>query len=359
MPTNTYNRISNEDRVRLINAFEDPDGDYKDLARTLDINVETARSIIRSYLKTSRRHKKPRGGSHNCKVDGEIRLALQSIIEEEPLLTLNQINHELRQRLPEKPVIDISTISKTLQGMLITLKLSQDVVTARNSDPVLTRRKDYAGWLLQTGIHGKLVYLDECGFNLWTKRSFGRSLRGTRVPRVVNNQRGSNVMVTLATSPTHGLIHSEIRVGSVNRETFKVFISGLCFKISEMFGNEQVFIIMDNARPHMRPSLPEESENISIIYLPPYSPFLNPVEHAISCYKAAIKRIISQQNWQSSITLAAAQEAGVPLTTYRLNRLTEVANECLTEITVIKCLHWYNHTYSFLTRCINKEHVLL
>ena len=241
MPGRSYRKISNEDRKRIIDAFEDPDGDYKDLSRQLNINTETARSIIRTYLRTNRREKSFRGGSHNCKVDNEIRLVLQSIIDEEPLLTLNQINAELRRRLPGKPTIDASTLSKTLRGMLITMKLSQDVVSQRNSESVLTQRKDYASWLLEIGVQGKLVYLDECGFNLWTKRSFGRSLRGTRVPRVVNNQRGSNVMVTLATSPTNGLIHSDIRIGSVNRETFQETMADLCAKITEHFGNEKVF----------------------------------------------------------------------------------------------------------------------
>ena len=117
--------------------------------------------------------------------------------------------------------------------MLITLKLSQDVVSQRNSQQVITQRHDYATWLLENGIQGKLVYLDECGFNLWTKRSFRRSPRGSRVPRVVNNQRGSNVMVTLATSPTNGLIYSDIRVGSVNRDTFQRTMTDLCTNIKE------------------------------------------------------------------------------------------------------------------------------
>ena len=132
-------------------------------------------------------------------------------------------------------------------------------------------------------------------------------------------------------------------------------MADLCAKITENFGNEKVYVIMDNARPHLRPSVPETFENIEVIHLPPYSPFLNPVEHAISCYKAAIKRCISQQHWQRSISLTAAQEAGVSYQRFRLNRLTEVARECISEVTPIKCLHWYNHTYSFLARCIDKQ----
>lgn len=358
MSAHKYRRINNEDRRRLIDAYEDPDGDFKELAEILCINSETARSIIRTYLKTNQRDKKDRGGSHNNKVDAEMREVLQTIVDEEPTLTLNQINEELRRKLPSKPQIEISTLSKTLRGMLITLKLSQDVVMQRNSQPVLERRAQYAKWLLENGMQVKLVYLDECGFNLWTKRSFGRSLRGHRVPRVVNNQRGSNVMATLAISPTLGLIHSEIRVGSVNRASFEKTLIDLCSKIIEQMGNEHVYVIMDNARPHLRPTLPGDS-NIKLVYLPPYSPFLNPVEHAISCFKAAIKRSIGQQQWQHSLTSENAREAGVSQQAYRLNRLREVANESLSEITPMKCLHWYNHTYSYLSKCFSQEPILL
>ena len=52
------------------------------------------------------------------RVDDEMRDSLEQIINENCLLTLTQINSELRRRLPAKPEIHDRTVSRTLDGML-------------------------------------------------------------------------------------------------------------------------------------------------------------------------------------------------------------------------------------------------
>ena len=46
-----YKRISDEDRKRIIDSFESQDQDYVKVADLLNIKRESARSIIRNYLK--------------------------------------------------------------------------------------------------------------------------------------------------------------------------------------------------------------------------------------------------------------------------------------------------------------------
>ena len=50
------------------------------------------------------------------------------------------------------------------------------------------------------------VFIDECGYNIWTARSQGRALRGERAYRQVCGQRGRNVSEALAISPTRRLV---------------------------------------------------------------------------------------------------------------------------------------------------------
>ena len=59
------NIISQEDKERLIRAFEEQDQDYLALADTLAINRSTARSIIARYLRDGRIEEQPRGGRRN------------------------------------------------------------------------------------------------------------------------------------------------------------------------------------------------------------------------------------------------------------------------------------------------------
>ena len=74
-----YRRVSNVDRNRLIDAFEDDDADYLQVADTLGIKLSTARSIVGIYLRDGRRSKLPKGGAINRKIDDDMRDAIQRL----------------------------------------------------------------------------------------------------------------------------------------------------------------------------------------------------------------------------------------------------------------------------------------
>lgn len=88
-----------------------------------------------------------------------------------------------RQELPLKPQVADCTIARMLDGALYTSKLVRDVPPQRNSQHVLDARFEYATWLLQEGVARPRIYVDECGFNIWTRRSMGRSPSGKRCYR--------------------------------------------------------------------------------------------------------------------------------------------------------------------------------
>ena len=96
------NRIAFEHRERIVRAFEDVNEDYLIVADTLGVNGSTARIL-----------------NENC------------------LLTLTQVNQELRQRLPRKPRICDRTVARTLEGMLFRIKLARAVPADRNRPDVI------------------------------------------------------------------------------------------------------------------------------------------------------------------------------------------------------------------------------
>ena len=96
----------------------DEQEDYLSVADTLGVNRSTARGIVARYITEGRIQERPRGGRNNVRVDDEMRDSLEQIINENCLLTLTQINSELRRRLPAKPEIHDRTVSRTLDGML-------------------------------------------------------------------------------------------------------------------------------------------------------------------------------------------------------------------------------------------------
>ena len=157
-----YRRVSDVDRNRLIDAFEDDDADYLQVADTLGIKLSTARSIVGKYLRDGRPNKLPKGGAINRKIDDDMRDALQRYIDDNPLMTLSQLNAQLRADLPNKPFVTTSsTIARTLDGMLITLKLAEDVPEQRNAPRILDARLIFGNWFLQVGVLAHTVYIDE------------------------------------------------------------------------------------------------------------------------------------------------------------------------------------------------------
>jgi hypothetical protein len=221
-------------------------------------------------------------------------------LDRNPLLTLAEMARLVQGRF-EGLQVSTATISRALDKQLITLKcLSRDadIPAARNAPENRLRRREFTQWLTELPPDHHLVFIDETGFNLWTRRSQGRSRRGQRVRRVVVTQRGVQVNLVQAVSPTAGLLHHKIVAATMTAERFQTFVEELLEVVSsrnDIGDSDQMHIVMDGARFHGRMQITEQyAANWRDVTLPPYSPFLNPVENAHSCVKAAIKRALSQ-----------------------------------------------------------------
>ena len=105
---------------------------------------------------------------------------IEEILNENPVLTRDGINRLLQERLPDKP-------RKVLNGMLYTFKLVRRCPAERNRPDVIQSRREYAAWFLGEAIQRQIVFIDECGFNVWTARSQGRALRGDGAYRQVSS----------------------------------------------------------------------------------------------------------------------------------------------------------------------------
>ena len=108
---------------------------------------------------------------------------INEILNENCLLTLQQINEELRRRLPAKPSVCDRTIGKTMDGMLKSVKMARAVPAARNRPDVIERRCEYANWFMTQGVINDCIFIDECGHNISTARSYGKARVGERAYR--------------------------------------------------------------------------------------------------------------------------------------------------------------------------------
>ena len=173
------NRIPFEHCKRLVRAFEDVNEDYLIVADTLGINRSTARSIVSRYVREGRIVERPRGGPNHVRVDNEMRDCLNEILNENCLLTLTQLNQELRQRLPQKPRICDRTVARTLEGMLFCIKLARPVPADRNRPDVIQKRLDYANWFMGHAVVNQCFHRRMWIQYLDGKNSRERKERGT------------------------------------------------------------------------------------------------------------------------------------------------------------------------------------
>ena len=58
------------------------------------------------------------------------------------------MNHELRLRLPHKPVIHDRTVARALEGMLYRVKWARPLPADRNRSDVLQKRVEYGNWFI-------------------------------------------------------------------------------------------------------------------------------------------------------------------------------------------------------------------
>jgi transposase len=344
-PIMPYNKISTVDRNRIVSAHQWGE-DYVFFAQQLDINRQTARNIIIRHETEGRVELLQRGGSRGEKMDALMKSYVIEKVEQKPTVTLKELQGSLHVMFPTKPSVSTQTISRFLNGQLITTKLVRTITIQWNAPDVKLDRRNYIHWLTSEAMvdDSSLIYIDECGFNIWTARSIGRAERGQRAVRVVCGSRGKNLTICMAVSPSYGLCHSVFVEVGMTKEKFQDFLS----ELSAVFAGQKCHFIFDNATPHLNPP-PMHHDEHDCNPLPRYSPFLNITENAISALKAAAKQYLAEPAFQALMSNTnAAATVGYSLQAFRLLRLKEIIVNCLPTITQAKCANWHNGVLAYI-----------
>jgi transposase len=133
----------------------------------------------------------------------------------------------------------------------------------------------------------RLVFVGEMGTHTSLGPLYAYSPRGKRAFFKVPRNRGKNTTL-LASMGWEGIGPSMAVEGSMTKEVFETYIEHF---LSPVLRPGQV-IVMDNLGAHKgeRVRWLIQSRGCELLYLPPYSPDLNPVEEAFSKVKALLRR---------------------------------------------------------------------
>jgi transposase len=120
------------------------------------------------------------------------------------------------------------------------------------------------------------VYVDQSGFDKNTYRDYGWSKRGEIIQEEIDAMASRERSSIVAGCINNKLIAPMIFNGTCNRELMKTW---LIQELIPVLNNPSV-IILDNASIHKGEEIKTIIENAGhkILFLPPYSPHLNPIE---------------------------------------------------------------------------------
>ena len=138
-----------------------------------------------------------------------------------------------------------------------------------------------------------LVFVDETGADRRDSlRKFGYSLRGKRTRAQKLIARGHHISAISAMS-TNGILECQFHNGTINGDKLYSFVENSLLPHLMPFNgtNEHSVVIMDNASIHHIQDISELIASVGalLIYLPPYSPDLNPIEEVFSSVKSYLK----------------------------------------------------------------------
>ena len=132
-----------------------------------------------------------------------------------------------------------------------------------------------------------LVFLDETGANTKMTRRYGRAPRGQRLIDAVPHGHGKTTTFVAALR-WEGMTAPWVIDGAMNGDLFVAYVS----KVLVPTLRPGDVVVMDNLSSHKRAEVRAALEGVgcTLLYLPPYSPDLNPIELAYAKLKALLRK---------------------------------------------------------------------
>ena len=253
---------------------------YKQIATNLNIAASTAHRTCSLFVQTGNVDPAPHSRrEEQHKLDERSKLYIVGIVLCNSAMYLEEIRQEIHDMLNVD--VSVSTICWLLQRYGITRKKIRQVAIQRND--ALRGAFIAQCCLLNPNM---LVWVDETGTDRY-------ALRGTRAVshRILSRGKRINVMAAMSTS---GIIATNMTSSTVSGDTFFDFLSGTLIPNMLPFDglNERSVLVLDNCSVHHIEAVATllQQAGIVTLFLPPYSPDLNPLEEVFSLVKGYLKK---------------------------------------------------------------------
>ena len=152
----------------------------------------------------------------------------------------------------------------------------------------------------------RLVFVDECGTNTSLAPVHAWSRRGERAFAKVPRNWGANVTL-LASMSVEGIERCLAVEGATTKAVFETYLEVV---LAPSLRPGQV-VVMDNLSAHKGSRVREivEGRDCELLYLPPYSPDMNPIEEAFAKLKSRLRATAARSREALIEAIGAALDA--------------------------------------------------
>jgi transposase len=143
-------------------------------------------------------------------------------------------------------------------------------------------------WLASRFDARRLVFVDESGFHTSMTRLYARAPKGKRAYGKVPRNRGKNTTLIAAITLEGGMGAPMTVEGAPDSEAFEAYVEHF---LAASLREGQV-VVLDGLGAHRPKRIREliEARGADLVFLPSYSPELNPIEEAFSKVKALVRK---------------------------------------------------------------------
>jgi len=143
-------------------------------------------------------------------------------------------------------------------------------------------------WLASRFDARRLVFVDESGFNTSMTRLYARAPKGRRAYGRVPRNRGKNTTLIAAITLEGAMGESVAIEGATDAKAFEAYVEHFLAPSLE----EGQVVVLDGLGAHRTDRAREliEARGAELLFLPSYSPDLNPIEEAFSKIKQLVRK---------------------------------------------------------------------
>jgi transposase len=269
-------------RDRVINVVERGSMGCREAARHFEVSASTAIKWVQRYRRVGDRRHAGTGGHRPSKLKPH-RAWLVAVIDAQPDLTLAAL---CQRFLDERGVrTDTGMLSRFFTGEGISFKKS--VLPCEQDRPDVKRKR--VGWKRHQGRLDpkRLVFIDETWAKTNMTRTHGRCRKGARL-RAKMPHGHWQTLTFLAALRLNRIDAPAVLDGPINGASFLAYVEQLLMPTLQP-GD---IVVLDNLGSHKGDAVCKaiRKAGAKLLFLPPYSPDLNPIEQVFAKLKTLLRK---------------------------------------------------------------------